>query len=244
MADTRRRKAEPWFRFAILTIKPALLVLLRRRHSGHEHIPQSGGVIVAANHISYVDPLDLALFVLNAGRRVRYLAKSTLFKVPGFGTLLRGCHQIPVYRDSPDANLVLRDAIASVNAGQCLVIYPEGTVTRDPDGWPMRAKTGVARVALATGAPVVPIGQWGAQHVLPYKSKRPKLFPRKVLQVKAGPPLDFSRYAGQPQTVELLQQITDEIMRAVTELVADLRGETPPAKPFEFRRSSERRKTA
>lgn len=235
---------EPWFRFAIVTIKPALLVMFSRDHRGHEHIPRTGGVIVAANHISYVDPMDLALFVLNAGRRVRYLAKSTLFKVPLFGTLLRGCHQIPVYRDTVDANLALRDAIAAVNNGECLAIYPEGTVTRDPAGWPMRAKTGVARLALATGAPVVPVGQWGAQEALPYKSKRLRLFPRKRLRVKAGPPLDFSRYAGAPQTTELLLTITDEIMRAVTGLVAELRDEDPPAQPYEFRRSQEQRKSA
>jgi 1-acyl-sn-glycerol-3-phosphate acyltransferase len=220
-----------WMRFAVVLIKPWLLLLTRRDWRGQEHVPATGGVILAANHISHADPLTLCDYVLFGLRRIpRFMAKDTLFKGGGIvGRTMRGAGQIPVYRQTADASLALRDAVAALHRGECVVIYPEGTVTRDPGKWPMVARTGVARLALLSGAPVVPVGQWGAQDILDsYRSGRFRPFPPKRVQVLAGPPVDLSAYAGQDLTGDVLRAATADVMAAVTALVEQLRGEQAP----------------
>ncbi|HVT69705.1 MAG TPA: lysophospholipid acyltransferase family protein, partial [Trebonia sp.] len=114
-----------------------------------------------------------------------------------------------------------------------VIIYPEGTATRDPDLWPMVAKTGVARLALATGAPVIPVAHWGTQEVLPYGSKKLNWWPRKTVRTVAGPPVDLSAWAGQQTSAKALRAATGAIMADVTGLLASLRGEQPPAVSFD-----------
>jgi 1-acyl-sn-glycerol-3-phosphate acyltransferase len=116
--------------------------------------------------------------------------------------------------------------------GACVIFYPEGTATRDPDLWPMVARTGVARAALATGVPVIPVAQWGAQKILPYGSMRPHLVPRHLVQITAGPPVDLSAFQGKPLTTQILREATEVIMKDITGLLAGIRGETPPAEPY------------
>jgi 1-acyl-sn-glycerol-3-phosphate acyltransferase len=140
--------------------------------------------------------------------------------------------QLPVFRGQVDAGLVLRDAERIGREGACVIFYPESTVTRDPDLWPMSAKTGVARLALASGVPVIPVAHWGAQNILPYGKLLPKILPRKTVQVLAGPPVDLSEFRGQPLTSQVLRAATDKIMADVAALLGELRGETPPATPF------------
>lgn len=222
---------EPWYRFAVMVIKPTLLLLLKREFRGQDRLPRTGGCIVAVNHVSYMDPFLVALFVHDAGRRPRYLAKSPLFRMPFVKWVLKGAKQIPVYRETSDAAAALRAAVDAVKGGECLVIYPEGTVTRDPDGWPMLAKTGVARLALMTGAPVIPVGQWGAQEFWPYKGKIDVL-PRKRVEVRAGDPVELSKWDGAEQTSEHLREITNHIMGEITALVGEIRGESPPDAPY------------
>jgi 1-acyl-sn-glycerol-3-phosphate acyltransferase len=161
-----------------------------------------------------------------------------LFKVPLIGPLLRKSGQIPVYRRSRDAANSLRDAEAAAAAGECIIIYPEGTCTRDPNGWPMVAKTGVARLILAANVPVVPVAHWGTQRILRYGSKRVHPFPRKRVDVLAGEPFDLSRYAGVEPTNDVLREITDLLMMRVTELLGEIRGETPPASFYEAKPAS------
>ncbi len=157
----------PWYGLAVVVLQPLAALAASRSWRGVEHVPARGGVILAANHISYVDPVFLAEYVVHGtGRAARFLAKSTLFEGGGLvARVMRGAGQIPVHRDSGDAAVALRHAVAALDAGECVVVYPEGTVTRDPGKWPMRARTGVARLALLTGAPVVPVAQWGAQEI-------------------------------------------------------------------------------
>ena len=112
------------------------------------------------------------------------------------------------------------------------MVYPEGTITRDPDLWPMVGKSGAARIALATARPVIPIGQWGAQEVLAPYAKKPDLFPRKLITMKVGDPVDLSDLAGKEQTPAVVNEATDRIMAALTELVEEVRGETAPAERF------------
>lgn len=225
---------EPWYGFAAAVIPPAVKALMRLDFQGQENVPPTGGCIVAVNHISYADPFVVALYVHEAGRRPRFLAKSSLFKVPFVKQVLSGARQIPVFRNTANAADALRFAEAAVERGECVLIYPEGTVTRDPSSWPMTPRTGVARLALTTGAPVVPVGNWGAQAVWPYR-RRPDLLPRKLCRVHAGPPVDLSPWRGCPLTTETLREATAAVMRDVTDIVAKLRGEVPPDEPFDPR---------
>jgi 1-acyl-sn-glycerol-3-phosphate acyltransferase len=227
----RTLRLGPWMRLAVLVVKPALLLFTRRTWRGQQHVPGRGGVILAANHISHADPLTLADYVIHGLRRPpRFMAKDALFRGKGIvGRVMRGAGQIPVYRHTADASLALRDAVAALDRGECVVIYPEGTVSRDPDKWPMAARTGVARLALLSGAPVVPVAQWGAQDILDsYRSPGLHLLPPKQVSVVAGPPVDLSRYAGLELTATVLRDATSDVMRAVTALVAQLRGEAAP----------------
>jgi 1-acyl-sn-glycerol-3-phosphate acyltransferase len=206
--------------------------MMRLDWQGQDQFPKQGGMILAANHLSYMDVLALSLFTHSAGRYPVFLAKSSLFEVPVLGFLMRKLGQLPVYRGQVDAALVLRDAERIGLEGACVIFYPESTVTRDPDEWPMVAKTGVARLALASGVPVVPVAHWGAQKILPYGKLLPKLLPRKTVQVLAGPPVDLSEFAGQPLSSQVLRAATDKIMADVAALLGELRGEKPPAAPY------------
>ena len=231
-----------WYGVGACILKPLALVFMKREWRGYEHIPAEGGVILAANHISHADPIALADYIIYGnGRPARFMAKSTLFKGRGLvGQVMRGAKQIPVHRHTPDASLALKDAVDALHRGECIAIYPEGTVTRDPDKWPMQAKTGVARLALLSGAPVVPVGQWGAQEILDsYRSKGLHLLPRKTMRFLAGPPVDLSEFEGRELTKEVLRGATDKIMASVTRLVEELRGETAPEQVHVHERRSD-----
>ena len=227
-----------WYALAACILKPLTWAFMKRDWRGLEHVPREGGVILAANHISHADPVAIADYIVyGTGRSARFLAKSTLFKRRSFvGAVMRGASQIPVHRHSADASLALKDAVDALHRGECIAIYPEGTVSRDPDKWPMTAKTGVARLALLSGAPVVPIAQWGAERILDsYRTKGLHLLPRTTMHIVAGPPVDLSAYAGKELTADVLRSATDEVMKAITALLATLREGTPPAQPFDPR---------
>jgi 1-acyl-sn-glycerol-3-phosphate acyltransferase len=227
-----------WRRFAVAVLRPPLFALTKRDWRDAGNIPKSGGVIVAANHLSWSDPLAVGHFIYETGRFPVFLAKSPLFHVKVLGPILRKLGQIPVYRHRSDAALALRDAEQALRDGACVMMYPEATCTRDPDLWPMSGKTGTARLALATGAPVIPVAHWGTHELLPYGSKKPRLFPRKTMHVVAGPPVDLSKYEGKPLTAAILREATDDIMRAVAGLVGQLRGEEPPKQLYDHREAA------
>jgi 1-acyl-sn-glycerol-3-phosphate acyltransferase len=188
---------------------------------------------VAANHLSYADWAAMALFIHEAGRYPAFLIKSSAFNVKGVGPFLRAAGQFPVNRGAADAALVLNDAERGLAKGECLIFYPEGTATRDPDLWPMVPKTGIARLALATGAPVVPVAQWGTQDILPYGSKKPSVIPRHMVKMLAGPPVDLSAFEGEPMSRDVLRAASSKVMADITGLLARLRGEAPPAVPYD-----------
>jgi 1-acyl-sn-glycerol-3-phosphate acyltransferase len=224
-----------WRRLTKIVVPPLLAAFTKPEWHGQENIrniPSSSGVILAANHLSYADPLPLCLFTHRAGRYPVFLAKSSLFEMKGLGTVMRGTGQLPVYRGQADAALVLRDVEQGLRDGACVIFYPEGTATRDPDLWPMAPRTGVARAALAPGVPVIPVAQWGAQKILPYGSMRPHLLPRHPVQITAGPPVDLSAFQDKALTTQVLREATQAIMKDITGLLAGIRGETPPAEPY------------
>ena len=224
-----------WRRVSKIILWPLIQVGMKHDWHGQENIsniPADQGIILAINHLSYADIFADSLFAYEAGRYPVFLAKSSLFDIKVLGSIIRKLGQLPVYRGQADAALVLRDAEQGIKNGACVIFYPEATVTRDPNQWPMVAKTGVARLALATGAPVIPIAHWGAQKILPYGSFRPHLVPRTTVQVSAGPPVDLSEWEGQPMTAQVLRAATERIMKDITALLAGIRGETPPAEPY------------
>ena len=238
----RRANPEPDGRVvgAVVRLLHGVLAPLTRRDWRHqEKVPQRGGVVFVANHISNVDPLVLGQYLAFSGRWPRFLAKASLFAVPGLGAVLRGCGQIPVQRGTPAAQDALAAAVEAVRAGRAVVVYLEGTITADPDLWPMRGRTGAARIALQTGAPVVPIGQWGAQDIMYGKEIHlPKLLPRKTLQVVTGDPVPLDDLRAQPVTEATLAEATERMLAAVTALVAELRQERPPEQRFDPGRPS------
>lgn len=225
---------------AVGVVKPTLLAFTRREWTDGEKIPATGGCVVAVNHVSHIDPLTLAHFLYDHGRLVRYLAKDALFRVPLIRHVIDDAGMIPVSRQSAAAASAFDAAVEAVRQGECIGVYVEGTITKDPDGWPMRGKTGAARIALATGCPVIPVGQWGAQDVLPAYSAKPHLLPPRTVRYKAGDPVDLSDLQGKPLTNEVLHEATDRIMAAITRLVEDLRGEQAPEERFDPRKAGVR----
>lgn len=223
------------FAFAVAIVKPLLLVLTRRRWVDGDKIPATGGCVLVGNHISHVDPLTFAHFVYDHGRLPRYLAKNEVFKVPFVGWVVRSAGQIPVYRLTTDASAAFEAAVDAVAKGECVVVYPEGTISRDPALWPMTGKSGAARIALSTGAPVIPVAQWGAHRILAPYAKRPRLFPPQRVEMKAGDPVDLDDLRAQPPSPAVLREATVRIMDAITALLADIRGEQPPPTRFDPR---------
>jgi len=222
------------FSVVVAFLRRVMFLVASRTWTGRERITE-GGCIVVFNHVSHLDPLVTGHFMYDGGTLPRYLVKSSLFRVPVLGRLLVAAGQIPVDRLTATAVGAYDAAVAAVAEGQTVAVYPEGTLTRDPDLWPMRGKSGAARIALATGAPVIPVGHWGAQELLPPYAKKPHLFPRKHFDVKVGDPVDISDLLGREVTPEVVQECTDRIMAGLVAVVEDLRGEQAPAERFDPR---------
>jgi 1-acyl-sn-glycerol-3-phosphate acyltransferase len=223
-----RRRLGFWRRFAVSVVKPPLIGLTRRDWRGMANIPATGPVIIVANHMSHADPFVLAHYIYDAGRWPGFLAKASIFEVPVIGRLLRAVGQTPVSRGTVDAGKALDAAIAAVRAGGAVVVYPEGTTTKEPDLWPMRGKTGAARLWLATGAPVVPVVMWGPEQIFDPRTKKLNLKPRIPVTVVTGPPIDLSKWAGAAPTTATLQEITEHIMLTLRDMLAEIRGGRPP----------------
>ena len=241
MSRLHKPKAGFWIRLCVVILYPldGLLFRLRWRDQDRIPAPQDGGVIIAINHISHIDTILMARFVWASGRVPRFMIKGSLFTKPVLGRIFRGAGQVPVYRGTTDAAESLREAVAALHRGECIVIYPEGTITKDPEQWPMLGKTGIARLHLLTpDTPVIPVGQWGAQQRKRAADAKGGRFARRESLAAAGKPVDLSRFRGVEPTAANLREITDTIMSAVRDEVALLRNE--PA-PQEFFRPSETR---
>ncbi len=227
---TRRSEKTVGWRILAAVVIPFLLLVGRYRVRNSERIPATGAFILAPNHYTNFDPLVTAYVLWMHGRVPRFLAKAGLFKVPVLGAILRGTGQIPVERagaapGSPDP---LAAASRLVNDGLAVIVYPEGTLTRDPELWPMRGKFGAVRLALEHGIPIVPCATWGVQEILPRYSKRLSLFPRKNVNVIIGEPVDLSAWEGKPRTGATYAEATNAVMNSITALLEELRDEKAP----------------
>lgn len=204
-------------------ILPPLLAWFRLYHEHLDRIPARGPAIVACNHISYLDPFTNGEAVHRAGRRPRFLAKEDLFRIPVVGTVLRGAHQIPVARGTRDRTSLDR-AAAALERGEVVVVYPEGTVTKRPDGLPMEGKTGTVRLSLRTGVPIVPMASWGSQAVW-QKAGKGSLRIGRPIMTTVGDPIPPPVGEGTEDTG--IKDRTVELMATLTELAADLRDRYP-----------------
>ncbi|MBB5894035.1 lysophospholipid acyltransferase family protein [Kutzneria kofuensis] len=224
----RKEKGGPWIRMCAIVLYPTVKLLARRVSTGPK-LPRHGGVLLVMNHVSHLDPVFDAVLVHNNERVPRFLAKSSLWKIPVLGKIMAGAGQVPVFRGTADAKESLRAANEGLEQGKLLVIYPEGTITKDPDGWPMASRTGVARLALANDVPVIPAARWGTRAILDKYNKKFRPFPRKTVTTIFGEPIDLSAYRDQPVTTQVLREVTDLLMERVKELLEQARGEQAPA---------------
>ncbi|GAC1416016.1 MAG: lysophospholipid acyltransferase family protein [Actinomycetota bacterium] len=217
---------EPVYSLLVGILRPLLAIGFRWRLLGQSNVPRTGPVIFACNHISFFDPLSQGYFLVRCRRRLRFFAKAELWRNPLLRLVLKGAHQIPVHRGTGETGPV-EGALAALSHGDAVVIYPEGTITRTPDLSPMKGKTGVARVALASGAPVVPVAVWGSQWVSPYKRTPGRRLGRLIF-VEAGPPMTFKDLQGHDnEDPAVLREITDRIMAELDRLVRGLQKQHP-----------------
>lgn len=224
------------FKIGAGVLRPLLNLIVKKDWRGAENLPKSGAAIVVCNHLSYLDPLTFTHFLYNNGRAPRYLGKEAVFKVPFVGWFIKQAGQIPVKRESKDAVLGFEHAIAVLKAGHLLGVYPEGTLTRDENLWPMRAKTGVARLALMTGVPVYPCASWGPEKVIPPYGRKIRLFPRTKVSVIMGDKLNLDKWQGSNNQSDI-EAATDAIMDEITKLLEILRGESAPKVRFDPKKS-------
>jgi 1-acyl-sn-glycerol-3-phosphate acyltransferase len=236
----KREKGGFWVGMAAAVFYP-LTWLGKRTYVGAEKLPRTGGVLLVMNHVSHLDPPNDAVFVHRNKRVPRFMAKDSLFHVPFFGQILKGSGGIPVYRGSSEARDSLRAAHEALREGKVVLIYPEGTISKDPTGWPMRARTGVARLALENDVPVLPVARWGTNDIWNGYTKKFHPLPRKEVFTVVGDPVDLSAYRAQPITNQVLREVTDLLMTEVRDLLAGIRDEQPPA---EFFRSGGKRDEA
>jgi len=222
-----RQKLPPTIRAIEVLLRPPLAVITKKDYQGLEHLPKEGGFVLAANHNSHVDPFLLARFALDVGLVPRYLAKEGLFTHKLTGPILRGADQIPVARYSDSAANAIAPTVEALRAGKPVIIYPEGTITRDPEAWPMSGRTGAVRAALAAGVPLIPVCQSGAQDVLWPYTRKLKPFPRHLYSIRVAPPMDLSMYEGEPITEEMLHEATDRLMDILTDMMSEMRGSKP-----------------
>ena len=197
-----------------------------------DRIRREGGILLVMNHVSHLDPPVDAVFVHRHGRVPRFLAKESLFRVPVFKYLINGAGSIPVSRRSAGAKESLHHANDALREGKLVVIYPEGTITKDPTGWPMKARTGVARLALENDVPIIPAARWGTNLIFDGYTKKFRPFPRKKVHIRVGEPIDLSAYRGRSITNEMLREVTDLLMTKVQDELAAIRQEQPPAEFF------------
>jgi 1-acyl-sn-glycerol-3-phosphate acyltransferase len=231
-APGKSEKTAIW-RFLAAVVIPLMGALSKLTILDGQKAPATGAFVLAPNHYSEIDPLVVGVAMWKVGRMPRFLAKASLFKIPVLGAIMRASKQVPVERAGTVRGAdPLAAARQITEHGLAVIIYPEGSLTRDPNYWPMRGKFGAVRMALDADIPIIPVAHWGAQLVLPRYGKL-SLFPRKKIVVKYGDPVDLSAYRGKPINTALLADATNVLMNDITALLEDLRGETAPAERWD-----------
>lgn len=231
--DPNRPLPSRTFRSVVWLLRPLIKAMTIREWRGAENFP-TGGFIAVSNHISDADPLAFIHFLIDHGIYPAILGKRELFRIPVVGRILTAVGVIPVDRGNVGARVALEAGTSVLEAGTCVVIYPEGTHTYDPDLWPMTAKTGAARLAIRSGAPVIPVAQWGA-HEFRHPHTGKFRIRRFRSQVVAGPPVPLDEFGSDPDDYDAVCRATEKIMEHLTHLVAELRGEPAPESAYDRR---------
>ena len=205
---------------------PPLKLWFNWRLEGLDRVPHEGPIIIAGNHLSYLDPFAHGYFIVRAGRRPRFLAKQELFENPFLRVVLGGAGQIPVHRGTGDQT-PLEAAARALARGEVVVVYPEGTsVTENRDSSPGRGKTGAVRLSLLAGVPILPVATWGGQYVWLRSGKGSLRFGRPIW-VRAGDPFVPSEHARAYPDARTVRVLTDQLMGELHRLVDDLRSRYP-----------------
>ncbi|MDB6426595.1 MULTISPECIES: 1-acyl-sn-glycerol-3-phosphate acyltransferase [unclassified Curtobacterium] len=226
----RRGELNTAFRITASVVIPVFRFTARYHWHGPKRLPEGGAFVLAPNHFTNIDPLVVGTAVWLSRRAPRFLAKASIFRVPVVGKLMAGMGQIPVERSGRTRlNDPLGGGRSVIEQGGAIIVYPEGTLTRDPDLWPMRGKTGAVRIALENDVPLIPMAHWGTQRIMGRYAKKLRLFPPSRVDVIVGDPVDLSAYRGKPLDQKTLLAATDLLMRRITELLEELRGEQAPA---------------
>lgn len=227
---SRSERAKPSIFWVLASlVLPIVTAMTRFQIIDGEKLPRTGPCIIAPNHYSEIDPVMIGVVVWKHGRLPRFLAKESLFRVPVVGWFLRASGQVPVTRERHvRGNDSLDQAQKIVNDGRVVIIYPEGTLTRDPDLWPMKGRNGAARMALESKIPVIPVAHWGTQDIMGRYSKKISFFPRKTIRVAFGDPVDLSAFYGRGMDTATLNEATSLIMSAITSLLEGLRDQHAP----------------
>ncbi len=233
-------KGNAWLTFCQVVMYPSAFLLGRKRVVGSDKLSRSGGYLLVANHISHLDPLYDSVVVRQAGRVPRFLAKASLWKAPVLGRALANTEQIPVKRSGAGAGQAsLEKATAALRNGKLVLIYPEGTVTRDPDHWPMKPRPGVGALALSGDFPVIPMAHWGTHQVYSsyVEGRRFHPLPRKDIHIVIGDPIDLTELRSRPVDTRAIRDATLLIMNALRDMVAEIRHEPAPTAYFDLKKS-------
>lgn len=231
MEHSERSRPSLFWPLAVMII-PLVSYLARIRITGGEKLPREGAYVLAPNHYTELDPLIVAVAVWRMKRLPRFMAKDSLFRVPVLGWILRRTGMVPVARTSSasTAKQTMGQSRELVENGRGVIVYPEGTLTRDPALWPMRGKTGAVRLALTGDIPLIPMAQWGTQHIMGRYQKKISLWPpRKPVQVVVGDPVDLSDLRGRAGDQAALTEATRRLMDAITALLEQIRDEKAPS---------------
>ncbi|MFC6324726.1 lysophospholipid acyltransferase family protein [Microbacterium koreense] len=229
-ASTEKSRPSVFWPLAAIVVPLAGIMLKIDVQDAHK-LPREGAYVVAPNHYSELDPVAVAVAVWRAGRAPRFMAKESLFRVPVLGWALRATGMVPVARhtSAAAAKQTLAASETLVEHGRGVIVYPEGTLTRDPEMWPMRGKTGAVRLALEGDIPLIPVAQWGVQQVMPRYGKL-RLWPlRRRVTVRFGDPVDIDSFRGRRVSPAELVAATDVVMADIAGLLSDVRGTPAPA---------------
>lgn len=236
MARHRRRASSEKTRPSIFwplgaIVVPTMALLMKIEIEDGDKLPRDGAFVLAPNHYSEFDPLAVAVAVWKLGRAPRFMAKESLFRVPVLGWVLHKTGMIPVSRDSSKASAqrTLQASETLVEHGRGVIVYPEGSLTREPDLWPMRGKSGAVRLALDGDIPLIPVAHWGVQAIMPRYGKLKLWPPRRLVRFAFGDPIDLAAYRGRQNQPAALVEATDVLMGSIAELLSRLRNEPAPA---------------
>jgi len=228
-----RDEMKPIWRALQVTVIPFFRAIVSIRREGTENVPRTGAFVIAPNHTTNIDPIIMGIGVFTAGRTPHFLGKASLFTIPVVKVLLKATGQIPVERAGASRANPLSTAALVARRGSGVIVYPEGTLTRDPALWPMRGKTGAVRLALGAGIPLVPAAHWGTERFLPPYGRWLRIIPRQHITVRFGEPVDLDDLRGRDLEPAVVNEATDRLMAAITALVADLRGEQAPTERWD-----------